>query len=291
MYAGALSAGRANEMKFDTAYLPISAFAQHGPRLPFTTSILIARALSEEISTQVNAFMLPVQPFGSCVEHDDKYSVGVDSGLMYEMTLDLARELKRQGFRRLILHKGYAGLSMLYPLTRHLNAAEGMQTAFVDPCALVAAACTNATRVTDACKSDVCDSNDHLLECADDFHAGELHTSLMMYLYPNLVKMDIDNQAKLFSQDLQIDNDEKSSKPERNSQFSNLDFIPKASPGDLDVKPFSLLCPEGVWGRPSLASAEKGAKIFREAVRLTVESINDAFSFMGKNGDYVGSYT
>ena len=227
---------------YEIAYFPVASFTQHGPHLPLTTDILIAQALGEEISSRIDAFMLPVQPFGTCMEQDDKYSTGVDPGLLYEMLLDIARELKRQGFRRLVLHQGYSGLGVLYPLTRTLNATGGIKTVLVDPCGLVA-----------ECGG--------LLQGESNFHACELQTSLMMHLYPECVRVE---------------------------KMCGIDCVPDVLLSHLSYKPMLAYCPDGVWGHPSLASAEKGMKLFEKAVELSVDYISEAFSFMDKIGDYTG---
>ncbi|MCL1795468.1 MAG: creatininase family protein [Clostridia bacterium] len=241
MNACDMTADQVVDRNWRTAYLPVAAFVQHGPHLPVTSGMLVTHALGEEISSRIDAFMLPVQPFATCLEQQDPYSVGVDPGLLYDMILNIARELKRQGFTRLVIHKGYHGLTVLYPLTRHLNAAEGIHTVLVDPCALVA--------------------DQGLLQGTGNFHACELQTSLMMHLFSECVRRD---------------------------KIYGIDCVPQAPPQRLSYKPMAAYCSDGVWGRPSLASAEKGEKFFRAAVDLSTAYIQDVFSFIDSNGDYTG---
>jgi creatinine amidohydrolase len=241
MYAGDLTADKFNSMNYTTAYLPIASFEPHGPHLPASAGILIANALGEKISTLVNAFMLPVQPFGNCVDNKNNNAAFVDPGILYEMTLDLALEAKRQNFNKIIIHQGFNGMSVLYPLTRHLNANEGIKTVFINPYMLA--------------------HQSGLLDGKNNYHSCELHTSLMLYLHPELVNKD---------------------------NINGIDFVPEVTPDYLNYKPLSAYCPNGVWGYPSLASKEKGERLFSAAVNLSVKHINDAFDFMEKNGDYTG---
>ena len=242
MYSGMMTVDEAAANNYKTVYFPIASFTQHGPHLPLTTDILIAQALGAEISTRINAFMLPVQPYGTCMEQADKYSTGVDPGLLYDMVADIARELKRQGFRRLILHQGYSGLGVLYPLTRSLYAIEGIKTVLVNPYSLVA-----------GCGG--------LLQAEGNMHACELQTSLMMYLNAECVRAD---------------------------KIEGIDHVPNLPPSHLSYKPMLAFCPDGVWGCPSLAGAEKGKMLYEKAIELSVEYINEAFAFMDKHGDYTG---
>ena len=134
MFAGELTINDVQDKKFDTAYFPIASFEQHGPHLPLNTDIIVAHAFSEKISTAFDAFMLPVQPFGTNYEQaGDKYSIGLDAEIVYEMVLDIVRELKRQGFKKIVMHQGSPGLRVLYPLTRHINANEGIKTVILKP--------------------------------------------------------------------------------------------------------------------------------------------------------------
>jgi creatinine amidohydrolase len=243
MYAGKLTADGAIEKGYHTAYLAVAPFMRYGPHLPLTAGIIIAEALAEAISTRIDAFMLPVQPFAAFLGGDEKYSVFADSALLYEMLLDIAGNLSRQGFRRLVLHQGYRGLSILYALTRHINASGIIETVLVNPCDLAEA------------------RHGGILQGDGNIHACELQTSLMAYLRPDYVKAD---------------------------RIRDIDYVPDIPAHYLNFKPISAFCPDGVWGRPSLATAEKGRKIYDKAVELSTAYIDEAFAFMHKNGDYTG---
>ena len=171
MFAGELTINNVAEKNYDTAYFPIASLEQHGPHLPLTTDIIIAYAFAEKISTEIDAFMLPVQPFGTNYEQADKFSIGLDAGLIYEMALDIARELKRQGFKKLVIHQGSPGLRVLYPLTRHINANEGIKAVILKPFELLP-------------------EIGGILSTGGNYHACEIETSLMLYLDEASVRKD-----------------------------------------------------------------------------------------------------
>lgn len=81
------------------------------------------------------------------------------------------------------------------------------------------------------CVLDLVKEAEHLLQCPGDSHAGEVETSLAMHLWPELVK---------------------GSAPEEYPTF----------PKYLLVRDKRAHWPGGVWGDPSLASAEKGKAVF-----------------------------
>jgi creatinine amidohydrolase len=91
-----------------------------------------------------------------------------------------------------------------------------------------------------------------LSEVGDNLHAGEIETSMMLDLAPERVGAD---------------------RPE--------DFVPEWSRADLTHFGMRGISPTGVWGRPSLATAEKGARWFSEAVEYSLQrirSLKAAFS-------------
>jgi creatinine amidohydrolase len=91
-----------------------------------------------------------------------------------------------------------------------------------------------------------------LSDMGGNLHAGEIETSMMMHLAPERVRAD---------------------KPE--------DFVPTWSRADLTHLGMKGISPTGVWGYPSRADAEKGAKWFDEAVDYCVQRIQtlkEAFS-------------
>jgi creatinine amidohydrolase len=83
-----------------------------------------------------------------------------------------------------------------------------------------------------------------LSDVGDNLHAGEVETSMMLHLSPERVRSD---------------------KPE--------DFVPEWSRADLTHFGMRGISPSGVWGLPSRATAEKGAKWFAEAAEYSVQRI------------------
>lgn len=89
-----------------------------------------------------------------------------------------------------------------------------------------------------------------LLECKDNLHACEYETSLMLYLHSQLVRKE------------KIE-----------------DCIPSISREYLNYDSIFKYSKNGVWGMPSLASAEKGEKIFNLIVKGSVDYISRAFDY------------
>lgn len=91
-----------------------------------------------------------------------------------------------------------------------------------------------------------------LLECKDNLHACEYETSMLLFLHGELVKKDrIEDCIPSVTRD-----------------FLNYDSILKYSKS-------------GVWGMPSLASREKGEKLFNFLVDKGIDYINNALNYFG----------
>lgn len=117
----------------NTAYLPLAAFGAASPHQTKTADLLISGAFARKISSRVDAFLLPVQPFATRYRQSDRHRLGMDAGLMYDMIFDLAQEISRQGFERLVIQEICSGRSILYSLQRHLNAQGIIKTVLVNP--------------------------------------------------------------------------------------------------------------------------------------------------------------
>jgi len=81
-----------------------------------------------------------------------------------------------------------------------------------------------------------------------ELHAGQSETSRALALFPHLVK------------------DER------------LDFVPDATREYLDYVGVKGVCPEGVWGEATKATAEEGRRVLEAGVDAAVEYVNTTFA-------------
>ena len=93
--------------------------------------------------------------------------------------------------------------------------------------------------------------NEVLDSYPDEQHAGELETSIMMHAAPDQVGP------------------------------SRIDHVPDVGPVFFDYLPMKEYCPDGVWGRSSLATAEKGRLATDAMVNYTVDYLQDTFAKLG----------
>jgi len=84
-------------------------------------------------------------------------------------------------------------------------------------------------------------------------HAGEFETSVMLHIDSTKVGNDL------------------------------IDCIPKVQPTQFDYQYMKHYCAEGVWGKPTLASTEKGKLLFDAMVKATVKKLSSTFDQLRNN--------
>ena len=207
--------------------MPIGALEQHGPHLPLGSNVLIARSICLDLSHEFGVLRAPTFSFG----------VNVMTARAYAGTASLGRKTLHRGLNELLDAWEAHGVTEFVLVTAHRH----------DPhLEALATLVTGQARVR---VIDVWDVPIHdLLEGQEQAeHAGEAETSVMLHLYPDLVRMER-------ARDFQLDPDE----------FRRYirGGMPTPPPGGT-----------GSVGRPTLASAAKGERIYDrilDAIRRAV---------------------
>jgi len=210
------------ERKPDIAIVPIGSLEQHGPHLPISTDTLIVERVSEELAERLNAFLMPCLPYSSSIEHKGfAGTVWLSPETLALVIKDIVKSLLSQGFEIVVLVNGHGGNFVLKVVTRSINLE------------------SNKVRVILVNVAEI------MAKLAEgDLHAGDVETSLMLYLYPNLVR-----------------------------KTSPKDFVPKLSREFIDYLGFKGLCKNGIWGWPSRGSRERGEQYFRTIVDSALKHI------------------
>lgn len=221
----------------DLAIIPIGSIEQHGPHLPMSTDFHIAEAFGSGVAAATGGFSLPPLPISTCREHmGKKGSVWMDPDTFYHMLTDILMSLKEQGFKRAVTLQCHGGIFILPPVIRQVNA-----TCNPDFMVVNIDTSTFTPRL----------SAEGVTETSTELHAGEIETSLMLHIAPELVHMD-----------------------------RAVDFVPGVPRPYLGYGSIFRASPTGVWGEPSKASAEKGARILDRFVSMACEEIDRAFAYM-----------
>ncbi|MDQ3697549.1 MAG: creatininase family protein [Gemmatimonadota bacterium] len=206
--------------------VPVGTCEQHGPHLPIGTATIIAERLADDLSAENGVIRAPTIEYGVNVDTERSFAgnAAMRKKTLHRMLNDLLATWEATGFREFVL------------LTAHDH--DPHQEALATVITSVA-----RVRVVDIFAVDISD----LLEGQrEHMHGGEVDTSLMLHLAPELVQMDL-------AQDYMMSRDEL-----RRYRRGWL-RVPKGSAGSI--------------GRPTLASAAKGHAIYRRLLERISDRI------------------
>ncbi|MFE1168370.1 creatininase family protein [Nocardiopsis sp. NPDC058789] len=153
------------------ALLPVGSLEQHGSHLPLTTDTVIACALARSLAdAHPGVRLLPPISFGCSHEHEAwPGTVSVTAPTLYAMASDVAASLRAAGTPKLVLVNGHGGNHVLANL---VQASRGDMALFPGPDDWEAARRAARMSTTNA----------------RDMHAGELETSVLLHVRPDLVR-------------------------------------------------------------------------------------------------------
>ena len=233
------------------AVLPLGAHEQHGPHLPFETDAIIAAGITAHTKAALPAHLpvhfLPVETVGYSIEHMDV--AGTKSLTVAEAIdkwLGVAGFLAERGVRKFVMLNAHGGNSPLMTIIAtearirfNMLAVATSWTRFGLPEGIISPE-----------------------EKAIGIHAGEIETSVMLALAPDLVDM---TKARDF--------------PSRQSEFTH-DFahLRAYGPHAFGWK-MRDLNPDGAAGNAAAATAEKGHALIAHAVKGFVELLEDVHRF------------
>lgn len=195
--------------------LPVGSCDQHGPHLPISCDTIIVERLASDLSAEFGVLLAPTVEYGVNVETEKGFAgnASMRKKTLHRMLNDLVDTWEATGIREFILLTAH----------EHDPHLEAMSTVITKDARV---------RVIDMFGIFFGD----LLEGqAEPMHGDEVDTSLLLYIAPELVKMDDAQDYMMSREEL---------RRYRRGSFR----IPSASSGSI--------------GRPSLASAAKGQALY-----------------------------
>ncbi|MGV1755452.1 creatininase family protein [Rhizobium sp. A22-96] len=231
--------------------LPLGAYEQHGPHLPFETDTLIAEGIVARLKTALPANLpvtfLAAEPVGYSIEHMDvagSKSLAFDEAV--QRWLGIAERMHKLGIRKFVMLNAHGGNSPLMTIVAtEARVRFGML-----------AVATSWTRF------GVPDGLIAPDDKAIDIHGGDIETSVMLALDPEKVDM---SKAENF--------------PSRQSDFTrDLKHLRAYGPHAFGWK-MSDLSAQGVAGNARAATAVKGERLIAHAVKGLVELLQDVDGF------------
>jgi creatinine amidohydrolase len=168
----------------DVAVLPVGSFEQHGDHLPLLTDTIVACAIAQAAATAYDLMLLPPVTISCSQEHTGwADSVSIRSSTLACVVRDVAESLGRSGVDRLVVVNGHGGNYVLSNVVQEANVG-GRRMALYPRRQDWETARQHAGLI----------SSGH-----DDMHAGEIETSLLLHLCPELVRdgyQDADHLAE-----------------------------------------------------------------------------------------------
>ena len=220
--------------KTKTVIIPVGTVEEHGPHLPLSTDTLQAMELAKRVAQRMNVFIAPPLHYGFCRStRCHPGTISVSTGALRAMVRDIVRSLHLQGLRSFVILSGHAG-------SIHMAALNEVGEELLDEIQEISIAVLSGM--------DLFPDKGELVETEGDSHAGEVETSMMLSIRPELVK---GRAAKEYP----------------------------AFPRPILVRDKRKYWPGGVWGDPSKASRDKGEKMILLAVDKVIDLIKKMESY------------
>lgn len=215
-----------------TIVFPFGTVEEHGSHLPLHTDSLIIREALKIVAQKKKFFFAPVVPYGVCTTtKDHPGTLSISPETLRLLAFDLVTDAYKKGLRNVLLISGHGGslhMSALKEIAEMLvEQLHDIKIAVFSPYDLLGKELAAMT------------------ETPNDSHAGELETSVVLYLAPALVK------------------------------GRSREEYPRI-PRPLVVRDKIKHWPGGVWGNPRKATAEKGKK----ALELMADKIAEVIETM-----------
>ena len=162
-----------------TCILPIGILEKHGPHGPLGSDLIKVREWSARATQTEYAVVFPDYFYGQINEAKQQYGTfSLPSGLAMQLLEATCQEMGRNGFKKIIIVNGHGGNPQMirYFIQNQLEKKRDYVVYFFDPKTPKEV----AEKAAKMRKS----------EASYDMHGGENETSSLLYLRPDLVKLD-----------------------------------------------------------------------------------------------------
>lgn len=212
-----------------TVLVPFGSTEEHGPHLPLSTDTIQAYEVAKAASAVVPLFVAPPIHYGCCRStFDHPGTISISTGTLKSLMKDIVASLRKHGLRNFLILSGHAGGTHRMAL---VDAGEELLEEFDD---ITVAVITEYDLAYAEGKE--------LIETKGDSHAGEIETSRIMHLRPDLVRGEGTREFPEF-------------------------------PSGILVRDKRKFWKNGIWGDPSKASESKGRRIHELVVARLAEFV------------------
>jgi creatinine amidohydrolase len=212
--------------------LPVGATEQHGPHIVTGTDSLFAERVAVAAASRTSDVVLPTLPYGCSLGHTDRWpgTLSLHPATLTTVVVELGRWVHLSGFRKLVILNSHAtnGPPCQSAILQLRHELADLRMRFISTFDLSP------------------ETNRRYLEDADDPHANEAETSLMLHLDRTHVR-----------EDRIVDESDRSM-------------------GRVFQYPMPAVTSSGVVGAPSGATAQRGEEFFAMHVAAFAELLERA---------------
>lgn len=222
------------------AVLPLGATEQHGPHLPLSVDTVlvegVVNAALPHLSAQDSVWVLPTQALGLSTEHQAfEGTLTLSPETVIALWCEIGASVARAGFKKMLMFNAHGGnVGLMDVVARELRAQHGL---------LVYSSSWYNLPLDEAALAQF-SAHEHRF----GIHGGEIETSMMLALAPDLVDM---SQAQNFT----------SSSQERAQRYPVLGNGKSAKLG-WHIQDYN---PSGAVGNAGAATAAKGQALVKSA--------------------------
>jgi creatinine amidohydrolase len=225
--------------------LPIGSVEDHGPHLPVDTDNFLIWSICEEAAKRADGdiLLLPQIPYGFETHHMDFHgTIDIRIEHLLNFVLDVTKSVAHHGFERILIADGHgSNMPILDLVARRTNIeSNALCGCFIWP----SLALEEIRRVRQSGRGGMA-------------HACELETSVYLHLDPERVQFE---KAR---RDMEMPP----------SSFIWMDLI-EGSPVLL-MDEWTRFSKSGIYGDPTLATAEKGRLVFEAVVNSFVKLVRE----------------
>ena len=219
--------------------VPLGSTEQHGFHLPLNTDSTIADYLALEVAKRTNCLVTPTLTYGQVWSAKDfPGTIAIQERTYINFLKDIVTSLESKSPRNIILFTGHLGnVAPCKIAARELLDEKGFNNVY------------HFSYIVDM-KQAAAGIMETELWHGSGLHGGEMETSVLLRITPELVLMD----------------------------KAQADY--PVRPPDLDIRPISWIefAKQGIFGDPTKATAEKGARFIERTLQqladLVIENIH-----------------
>jgi len=242
----------------DMIIIPIGSTEQHGPHLPLGTDYYTALEVSKKISEKTGIVVAPVILSGYSIYHSGfPGTLSLKPETMEQVLFENIEMLRKYGFKRFMFFNGHGGNNIIQSKVIHRVNQN-----------------TEAVAVSIGYGSSLQKRKE--IDKEEDFfdwHAGKKETSIMLYLFPQLVNMERAEKPEIhFTSQMEQLKSLSEENPELLPVFSDLFGVPaETKKGGASHE----ISNNGIWSfhDPKSATVDIGRKAVDELVKKAVKFI------------------